>query len=301
MSHGEMSHGEPIHGERAQGEVPLMDFTGFYARTTPLLGVLGMERLHQAKIAVAGCGGVGGAHAITMARLGVGRFHLADPGVFDPPDMNRQWAATGETMDRNKAKVYKETLRSINPAAEIEVFAEGVQPDNHGRFLEGANILLDCLDVSVPLEQRAALYAQAHEQGIFVITSPIIGFGCLVAASRPGDVGMEDFVSIFSYLLDHGTFPPGFHQIFVPHHLGLVEEGMASGKIPSLALAPLIATSLVATECLAFLLEGLEVASREPVTLPRMIAFDLMRLSYTVVHAGELLNTGGIKEGAELR
>ena len=50
-------------------------------------------RLKQCSVAIGGLGGVGGAHAITLARLGVGNFRLADFDVFDWPNMNRQAGA----------------------------------------------------------------------------------------------------------------------------------------------------------------------------------------------------------------
>ena len=41
------------------------------------------HRLRLKRVAIAGLGGVGGAHAATLARLGIGRFHLADFDSFD--------------------------------------------------------------------------------------------------------------------------------------------------------------------------------------------------------------------------
>jgi len=40
------------------------------------------EKLRHKKVAIAGMGGVGGSHLIVLARLGIGRFHIADLDVF---------------------------------------------------------------------------------------------------------------------------------------------------------------------------------------------------------------------------
>ena len=40
--------------------------------------------LRGKRVAIAGLGGVGGAHLITLARLGVGAFRIADFDRFDP-------------------------------------------------------------------------------------------------------------------------------------------------------------------------------------------------------------------------
>src|SRR5262245_17460563 len=55
----------------------------FLERTQRLFGREALLTLRGRRIAVAGCGGVGGATSILLARLGVERFHLADPGAFD--------------------------------------------------------------------------------------------------------------------------------------------------------------------------------------------------------------------------
>ena len=80
-------------------------FDEFLNRTSRLIEPRLLKRLRQSRLLIAGCGGVGGAVALTLARLGVGQLVLADPGVFDAPDVNRQWAADSDTLGRNKAEV----------------------------------------------------------------------------------------------------------------------------------------------------------------------------------------------------
>jgi tRNA A37 threonylcarbamoyladenosine dehydratase len=63
--------------------------------------------------AFAGLGGVVGRAFLALVRCGASRFRLAENGVFDPPDMSRQAAAFGSTMDRPKLDVYIELARSI--------------------------------------------------------------------------------------------------------------------------------------------------------------------------------------------
>ena len=81
--------------------------------------------------------------------MGIGRFRISDPGEFDEPDLNRQWAATRNTLGRNKADVYAEFVRSVNPDAEVDILPGGVTEDNVEAFLEGADLLVDALDLKV--------------------------------------------------------------------------------------------------------------------------------------------------------
>src|SRR5690625_3553434 len=57
------------------------------------------------KIAIAGMGGVGGAHLLTLARLGVGAFHIADFDSFEFPNFNRQVGAMLSTLGQSKVEV----------------------------------------------------------------------------------------------------------------------------------------------------------------------------------------------------
>lgn len=48
------------------------------------------DRISRAKLLIAGAGGLGGEIALGLARKGAGVVHIADPGIVDPPDLNRQ-------------------------------------------------------------------------------------------------------------------------------------------------------------------------------------------------------------------
>src|SRR3954471_23195507 len=93
------------------------------------------ERLRSSRVAIAGLGGVGGSHLLTLARLGVGRFHIADFDRFDVPNFNRQAGALVSTLGRPKAEVLAEMARDVNPDLEIRVFEDGVNRDNLDDFL----------------------------------------------------------------------------------------------------------------------------------------------------------------------
>lgn len=49
-----------------------------FSRNRGLICSSDQERLRKCRVAIAGLGGVGGGHAVTLARLGVGSFHLVD-------------------------------------------------------------------------------------------------------------------------------------------------------------------------------------------------------------------------------
>jgi tRNA A37 threonylcarbamoyladenosine dehydratase len=59
------------------------------------------QLLRAKRIAIAGLGGVGGAHLLTLARLGIGGFHLAD---FDHSSCTTSTARSARMSDRSAVR-----------------------------------------------------------------------------------------------------------------------------------------------------------------------------------------------------
>jgi tRNA A37 threonylcarbamoyladenosine dehydratase len=97
-----------------------------FARHRGLIAAEEQERLRRSKVAIAGMGGVGGVHLITLARLGIGRFHVADPDRFDVANFNRQYGANTRNLGRDKAEVLADEARAINPELDLRVFESKV-------------------------------------------------------------------------------------------------------------------------------------------------------------------------------
>src|SRR5579864_2096593 len=86
-----------------------------FSRNLGLISVEEQQRLRNSRVAVPGLGGVGGVIAVTLARLGIGRFTIADPDVFEVRNFNRQYGATCATVGLSKAQVMDKIVRDINP------------------------------------------------------------------------------------------------------------------------------------------------------------------------------------------
>src|SRR6186713_2900679 len=80
--------------------------TDFYERAFQRnLGLISDDEqqvLRRACVAVAGAGGVGGLHLLALARMGIGRFHLADYDTFEVSNFNRQFGATVSSIGQSK-------------------------------------------------------------------------------------------------------------------------------------------------------------------------------------------------------
>jgi molybdopterin/thiamine biosynthesis adenylyltransferase len=141
------------------------------------------ERIANAIVAQAGVGGNADV-VITLAQMGFQHFRIADPDVYDTSNLNRQLGARVSTLSRNKAEVVAEDVREINPSADVKVYSNGVTWDNVEEFVEGADIVLDGLDVSV-MHLRKKMFDLARARGIPVITCPVIGWGAGIAIFDP--------------------------------------------------------------------------------------------------------------------
>ncbi len=268
-----------------------MSVPGFLTRTAALVGEEAIERLGKSCVAVAGLGGVGGAILPSLVRLGVGGFRIADPGVFDEPDMNRQTAATLDTMGQNKAEVYDRFVKSVNPDARVELFTDGVTDDNVETFLEGADLLIDACDLKVEPELRLKLAARARARGIYDINSPIVGFGGIIATQAPDGAPMDMFMKVVAAARGEGKLHEGLLQLFTPAHLAIMQKSMADGVVPSNAVAVTVVGALAATE-VVMILGGEGVPGyRKPVALPEIVAVDLVKMSHKVVNLEGLLGS----------
>lgn len=142
-------------------------------------------RLAGARIAIAGLGGVGGSHLLTLTRLGVGAFHVSDFDVFELANFNRQAGAAMSTLGRSKTEVLAGMARDINPQLDVRRFDAGVNAENADAFLRGCDLYVDGLDFFA-IEARRLLFAACARLGVPAVTAAPIGMGVAVLVFLPG-------------------------------------------------------------------------------------------------------------------
>lgn len=149
-------------------------------------------RLRSARIAIAGLGGVGGAHLLTLARLGIARFVISDFDEFDLHNMNRQAGAFMPHMGRSKISTLARMALDINPEIELRQFPDGVKPENVDDFLDGVDVYVDGLDFFA-LPARRMVFAKCREKGIPVLTAAPLGIGVAFLYFSPTGMSAEDY------------------------------------------------------------------------------------------------------------
>ena len=160
------------------------DYATAFSRNIGWLTEAEQERLRHKRVAIAGVGGVGGFHLTTLARLGVGRFTIADPDRFELANFNRQAGAVMSTLDRPKVDVLAEMARDINPECTIDVFSDGVTPQNLERFFEGVDLYVDGLD-AFAFAPREMVFAHCAARGIPATTVAPLGMSAALMNFLP--------------------------------------------------------------------------------------------------------------------
>lgn len=150
------------------------------------------SRLRNCRVAIAGLGGVGGVHLLTLARLGIGKFNVADFDKFDFVNFNRQVGATMSSIDRPKIDVLEEMARDINPELELRLFPDGISTKNLDEFLDGVDVYVDGLDFFV-FDIRRKTFAACQAKGIPVVTAAPLGLGTAVLVFSPTGMSSEDY------------------------------------------------------------------------------------------------------------
>ncbi len=262
----------------------------FLARTLPLLGEKGINALSQPLIAIAGLGGVGGGAFLNLVRGGVKRFRLAENGIFDPPDMNRQAAAFASTMGRPKLDVYAELAREINPDVELELFPEGIQVHNLERFLSGSDLHIGVIDVEKGADVKQMTPELLRRFSIPLFTAGVFGFGTLLVAHEPDGMMPEEFWGKLKNQTADDLFASPIMKMFDQSMIGKIKSLSQHGVSASTSIGGSLSGAVLAMEVLVYLLRDTGLIDRKPVFAPRVIVLDLMGPVLEVVNAVALEN-----------
>ena len=124
----------------------MFDYDKAFSRNIGWVTKEEQAQLRTKRVAIAGAGGVGGAHLLTLARLGIGNFCISDFDDFEVHNFNRQFGAFMSTIGEDKVAVMERMARDINPEADIRSYPEGIFAHNVDDFLEGVDLYVDSLD-----------------------------------------------------------------------------------------------------------------------------------------------------------
>jgi molybdopterin/thiamine biosynthesis adenylyltransferase len=254
------------------------DYDIAFSRNIGLVTDEEQARLRAASVAVAGLGGVGGGHALALARLGIGRFALADGDRFELPNMNRQAGASVSTLGRLKVDVIAEMVSAINPSAALRRFPGGIDESNVDEFLDGAVAVVDGIDF-FGIRARRLLFRRARALGVYAVTAGPIGFSGTLHVFSPNGMtfdeyfDLDDSMTVPEQLIQFGlgVAPKMTQRRYMPPRA----LDLRQSRAPSVGSACLLCSALVATE-----VANLVMCRRLPRVAPAFFQFDPLTQVY---------------------
>jgi molybdopterin/thiamine biosynthesis adenylyltransferase len=213
--------------------------------------------LRGKRIAIAGLGGVGGVHLLTLTRLGVGAFNLADFDRFDIENFNRQTGATMSTVGREKTEVMAQMALDINPQLQLSIFRDGVTPENVRSFLSGVDLYVDGLDF-FSVAARELTFRTCEEMKIPAITAAPLGMGAALLTFLPGRMSFERYFRLDGCSEDEKLrrFLVGLSPALLqrPYLVDPRAVDLDAGRGPSTTMACQLCAGMAGTEALKILL-----------------------------------------------
>lgn len=162
-----------------------------YNRNTTALSVEECAALATKRIAIVGCGGLGGLVIEALARIGVGHLRVIDGDVFEESNLNRQLLCTQADIGREKAVVAAERVKAVNSLASVEPVVAYLAEENAAELLSGFDCVVDCLD---NLEARFWAAHACQNSATPIVYGAIAGWFGQVCTVYPGDLS---FVEVY--------------------------------------------------------------------------------------------------------
>ena len=235
----------------------LFSYLGAFSRNLGWVTAAEQLALKNKRVAIAGLGGAGGSHLLTLARLGIGAFHIADLDTFELVNINRQAGALLSTIGRPKVEVLAAMARDINPDLRLKCFASGIGREHMVEFLQGVDLYIDGLDFFA-FDARRQVFAACAQAGIPAVTAAPLGMGAAVLSFLPGGMSFEAYFRLDGHTQEEQAvrFLLGLSPALLQASY-LVDRSQVdfkTGRGPSTVMACQLCAGFAATEVLKILL-----------------------------------------------
>ncbi len=253
----------------------MFDYDAAFSRNLGWVTQAEQAILRNKRIAIAGLGGVGGSHLLTLTRLGIGSFRIADFDHFEIQNFNRQAGASVTHLGQAKADVMATMARDINPELDIVTFPAGVDADNLDDFLDGVDLYVDSLDFFA-LDIRNRVFGACADKGIPAVTAAPLGMGAALLVFTAQSMSYEEYFRMAGHDADEqalrfmlGLAPARLQMNYLADD---TRVDFNAKKGPSTPMACELCAGFAGTYALKILL------NRGPVPVaPRGIHFDAYR------------------------
>jgi molybdopterin-synthase adenylyltransferase len=129
----------------------------------PEIGQEGQQKIKNAKIFVAGMGGLGSISSYYLTAGGVGHLTIVDKDTVDYSNLNRQIIHWTDDIGQWKTVSGSRKLGSLNPHASIKAIQAEITEENCEELVGDCSIIVDAMD---NMKGRRALNATSVKLGI---------------------------------------------------------------------------------------------------------------------------------------
>ncbi|MBI9015052.1 MAG: HesA/MoeB/ThiF family protein [Clostridiales bacterium] len=155
-----------------------------YSKNEKMLTPEENKSLKNFRVAVIGCGGLGGYCIEMLARLGIGSIVCVDGDVFDESNLNRQLLSEEALIGHSKAGTAKKHVAKINSKVQVMAFDEMLTEKNYQRIIERCDVLVDAVD---SIDTKLFLQNICEKLNLPLVHGAIGGWYGQVSTVLPGD------------------------------------------------------------------------------------------------------------------
>jgi hypothetical protein len=175
------------------------------------------KKLRDTVVGIAGCGGIGGAVAERLVRMGVRHLKIADPDTFEFSNINRQLGASVESVGQNKAEVVAEMIYGITKDINIEVYSEGITSHNADAFVADCDYVMDKIEFyNIPARYALHRAFRKSDRCQFMLCTPVIGHRVFVFKYTKHSMPVEDFFGLPDKTVDNEKEARHLMDRFIP-------------------------------------------------------------------------------------
>ena len=148
----------------------------------PELDIDGQNKLLAATVLIVGVGGLGSPVALYLAAAGVGRLIISDHDEVDLSNLQRQIVHRTDAIGSPKVLSAEITLKSLNPATEIETIDHKVTAPVLREVLKRVDLVLDASD---NFETRYLINDGCWKAGVPLVSGAAIRWEGQIAVFDP--------------------------------------------------------------------------------------------------------------------
>ena len=115
-------------------------------RSEMLIGKENIKKIENAKVLLAGLGGVGGMALEMIVRCGIKNITIIDYDKFEESNINRQILCTKKSIGKNKVDEAEKRIKKINPSCKVIKYNEKIDNVFLSNNTFDADYIIDAID-----------------------------------------------------------------------------------------------------------------------------------------------------------